>query len=273
MIILIATQRSGTNMLRKVLAGHPNLWSLPEVFNNVYSAKRALPHGIEFYEEYFLDRIRQNPESALPDNRSSVVSDYLAGIDEILKQQGCRGILDVKYNSLHHADGAWLTPGSLPEFFRIIKSKNYKVIHLTRKDQLATVYSRFRARAAGRYNFSLKETVAPVRFAIPPATFRRVLTSLERTQAVVSDWIDSSGVRKIEITYEDLFMRGPGSDFDKSRFYKLLDFLELDHENFVPEAKTLKVSPRNFREELDNFDELERFFRDTPWHEDFVRKD
>ena len=78
---------------------------------------------------------------------------------------------------------------------------------------------------------------------------------------------------RTDITYEDLFLQEPGSDFDRSRFRSLLEFIEVDPENFVPESKTRKVSPRNFRAELENFDELERYFRDTPWYADFVRSD
>jgi len=49
--ILLATQRSGTNMLRKVIGTDDRIHCLPEIFNNSYNGRSDFPEGIPYYFE------------------------------------------------------------------------------------------------------------------------------------------------------------------------------------------------------------------------------
>jgi hypothetical protein len=271
MIILLATQRSGTNMLRRILANHIRVHGFPELFNDSYQGKGKLIEGVNFYEEYFLNQVCQKPELSLPKNRQEVVETYFDCIDTALKILDKVGIVDVKYNSLHHANGVWQTPSNVPNMLNIFNERGYKVIHLTRSDYMAVIFSLYRAQAVGQYMVGLDTIIEPVKFRINYKVLLDELEIHEQNASLIQHWLNKSGIEYLNVEYEDLFLDDPDSTFDAKKFQEILKFVDVNHVDFYPKATTQKISSRDFRIELENFDELERKLRGSRHHADLVR--
>jgi len=86
MFILLANQRSGTNLFRGILNSSPKIAAVPEIFHDTYFSFKKLPDFIHF--DYFLKKqLEINPSLGLPANREKVTDDYLSWIDNHTKKK------------------------------------------------------------------------------------------------------------------------------------------------------------------------------------------
>lgn len=269
MYALIATQRSGTNMLRRILASNPMVLSLPEVFNDSYDAAHCIPNG-KYYEQYFLERVSENIENALPKYRKENVRKYLKQLSKLSDKDDLTAIVDIKYNSLHHAEGTWSNPASPPVMMRIMKGQNFPVIHLRRENLVGVAISLMRANATQQYMASSSDSVKTTAFRVDPEILLHSLKQHETKQACVSNWLKDLNIPCLDITYESLFVDGPGSAFDPSIFRKIAEFMDIDYTKLILKSATKRLSSATYREEIENFDEVEEVLRETPYHAAFI---
>ena len=268
---LLATQRSGTNMLRRVLDTHPNICTLPEVFDDSSGRSHLSENGgAPYFHTALLEKIRENAEVGLPANRTENVRNYFKLLENHYVTPDISAIVDVKFSSLHHADGAWIRPSSPPQMLKIIKAHNYPVIVLRREDNVATTISLFRAGASNQYHADRPELIKPVRYGIEPNILLNTIRAHEEQDALVNLWLNRLNPKRIELSYEELFIGEPGSDLDPEAFAAIGRFLNIDPYLFDCVPRMVKVSVRGYREEIENFDELEEALRDTIYHKDLI---
>lgn len=267
--ILLATQRCGTNMLRSILETHPAIAALPEVFHDDHYPYTKLP-GFVYYEEFFLQRVREDPEMALPKNRKENVRTYLKWLAKCAAEANITPLIDVKYNSLHHAEGTWSNPNKPPVMLQILHNRSFPVIHLHRKNSLSMVISLLRAEITQQYVASTSEEVHKASITINPQRLLHELKFHHLTEDAVDKHLKSMGIQCLDINYEDLFTNGPGSDFSREKFNEIADFMGVDGSLIELKPATERLASRGYREEIENFDELEKALRDTPYHETFM---
>ncbi len=265
--MLLATQRSGTHMLRSLLATGADLQVLPEVFHGRPGATFRMPHGLPRFFEFVEagsgpDCGRGNPEAG-----PALVSSYLDQLAEAAPA-GCRAqVMDIKYNSLHHAEGAWSTPSSPPRMLWILKQRGSALLHLVREDVVALTCSQVRADATGVFVLLDPECPSAPPVRCEPGEFLERLRRNRDDRRVVEAWIGVCGFEVCEIGYESLFQDGPGSDIRPERLREIAGYLGTDPAGIVPRPQTRKVSPARVRDGLENFDEIREFLQDTEFDE------
>ena len=130
-VFVIATQRSGTNLLRKSLAATDLFFDLNEVFD-------------PFHAEYWAfkkQQIMESPELSLPTegNQLKLWHGYLS--QRLSKIEKPFTLIDVKYTSMHHLDSLWHEHGSVPFLVQWLSANRFPVIHIIRASVLDTYVS------------------------------------------------------------------------------------------------------------------------------------
>lgn len=268
-VILTAEQRSGTNMLRRLLACHPDVYAFQEVFNNL-TTRIYMPEGMVLFDDYLVSRVKDDPRAAVLARRTEIVEAYFDYLAEYLETHNMKGIVDVKYSSLHHANDAWVYPGTHPKMLDLFLKKGYKFLHLIREDILGIVYSWFRARETGTYIVFTESEVDPVRISIDPQQFLWRLREINRDREIVRFWLSSAGLDVKEIRYEDLFVAGSEASLQEHVFTDIYELLGVADKEYKLDFKTQKISPLNFKDELENHDDIERILRGTEFHQQFL---
>ena len=127
-VFVVATQRSGTNLLRKSLAATELFFDLNEVFD---------PFHAEFWD-FKQRRLVERPELSLPatDNQLELWHGYLNQRLPGIKKPFT--LIDVKYSSMHHLDSLWHEHGSAPLLVEWLSVNQFPVIHVVRENVLDT---------------------------------------------------------------------------------------------------------------------------------------
>ncbi len=113
--VLLATQRSGTNMLRSLLRTAPGLQVFPEIFHGRPRAGTRMPEGLPRFFEFVAADEEQGLGRGNPDAGPELVARYLDRLAQSAPPGISAQLLDIKYNSLHHAEDAWRTPSAPPK--------------------------------------------------------------------------------------------------------------------------------------------------------------
>jgi hypothetical protein len=133
-IVLLARQRSGTNPLRSVLGTHPDVFCVPEVFNDQPSPDWRLEVDTN-WANYLVRRAGGDLRSVLaaPDHRELFL-DFLEYLRAFSDKRFL--LIDVKYNSTHHVMKYWRFLGEEPFLFTLLKAEGVRVLNLTRSNYL-----------------------------------------------------------------------------------------------------------------------------------------
>jgi transposase-like protein len=154
-VVLLARQRSGTNVLRSILDTHPEVFCAPEVFNNRMDTDYLIggrKHGGAAYVNpselsyfNFLDKYAKGDikKVLLPDDHENIFLDFLEYLRCFTSKQVL--VLDVKYMSTHHITKNWHFITEEPFFFSLLKEHNLRVLNLTRKNFLRYWLSELKA--------------------------------------------------------------------------------------------------------------------------------
>ena len=132
--IMLARQRSGTNALRRVLHGHPEVFASPEVFHAEPSPGSEFEWDMNFFR--FLER---HPKATAWRSQSvalqeEIFLDFLTFLRGFSEKRFV--VLDVKLNSTHHLDGPWRSVTDVPSLFMFVKKHRVPTLHLTRRNYL-----------------------------------------------------------------------------------------------------------------------------------------
>ncbi len=265
-VVLLATQRSGTNMLRRVLGSHSRVQVFPEIFHDNPAPRDLMPATAPRYFDYLRRLFGHGSTMPMPAANAGHVSDYLDCLAGFAGPDHCVQVLDIKYNSLHHANDAWQPPSEPPRALHILGTRKIPVLHLVRMDVVAICFSQFRAEASGVFVAHRTREVEPVRFRCDPKRFLHRLRRTRADRALVEDWLRRCGIELLEIHYEALFRGPPGSHIDPARLQEIGGFLGIDPSVLDPRPQTRKLSPSSLRQELENFDEILEFLEGTEFH-------
>lgn len=267
MVILIATQRSGTNMFRRVLGTHERIRAVPEVFNSSFDARDLMPKGVPFFLEYLLEQTTKSSVRGMPHARPDVLVEYLEMLETATA--GKTAVVDVKYNSLHSAESVWSRPGGAPRLLRIFRDRGYRVIHLVRHNHLAVAVSLQRASKTGVFVVPATRPVATEKLVVDPNAVVRTVREMKEAAGLVRRWLQESGLSHQEVAYEDLFVNDPGSQLDSTRFHRIAEFIGVSQGGFDLVPETRKIAPRDLREEIVNIGELAAAFAGTEYEHCF----
>lgn len=266
-VLLIATQRSGTNMLRSVLGTHTTVCAIPEIFNDRRALTSQMPEDLPYFDEFLRHEVERDPDAAQLANRNYLVEEYFCLVEQVANRLEQTAVVDVKYSSLHHANVSWHRPSDPPKLFDIARKRRIRIIHLERADALATVLSSLRAEATQKYVVSAARLVLPTRFRVEPRVLVKRLETLKQDKALIRKWLGRGGLKVLEIRYEDLFTGDPGSDFNSTEFNRIAAFVGIDPSAFDLTPRTRKISPLSLGDEIENFDEIETTLRGTEYHQ------
>jgi hypothetical protein len=149
-IILLARQRSGTNPLRSVLEGHPEIACTEEVLNH-----RPTPdYQLELETNYFRFLDARFEGSLLDfislEDQEQVFLDFLDHLRAVYDKRYL--VIDIKYNSTHHLDAAWRFITEEPALFGFVKKHGLRVVNLTRQNFLRYYVSEMKAQRSGTWD-------------------------------------------------------------------------------------------------------------------------
>ena len=123
-VVLVTTQRSGSNFLRAVLRGHPEIFFYQEVL-----LESAWEHDWSIYH-YLLERIKENPANITHTNIKRHQRAYFSSIFSRRESESIVGI-DIKYDQFPQ----------LPGILEMLIDEGVVVIHLIRRNVLRTLVS------------------------------------------------------------------------------------------------------------------------------------
>lgn len=260
-VILIARPRSGTTALRAIVATHPHVYALGEIFNDNY-----LCDALSYYH-YYLNTITDSPRLSIPttENCISLFSGYIDYVVQSpdLRQKEQRWVfLSINYNTLHSINGYWQNIYDPPHLIAIIMLKRYHVVHLVRRNVLAAAVSEMRARLTGVWHIKqgdLRPSAADERIVIDPRSLVRQLRARKLEIDLVEDAFREYE-RCLTLEYENLFDRAAWPR--ECELDSLAEFLGLD----PPIRSHSEYSiTRNHRlqDSIENYDEISQVLVET----------
>ena len=130
-LIVVATQRSGTNLLRSLLVDSKQFVDYKEVFG------QKVVDSPNSYFNFRRKLYQENLDYSLPTNENveMIFQKYLEYLQD---KSNNRFILDIKYNSFCHFTPFWHSPSEPPMLVKLIKKYQIPVIHLIRDNVLET---------------------------------------------------------------------------------------------------------------------------------------
>ena len=236
-VFVIAMQRSGTNLLRKALAGDQGLFDLNEIFD-------------PYHQQYWPFRekmIRNRPELSVP-NSSNQLEIFESFLNHHLDQNRGQLIVDVKYNSTHHLNRVWHAPGSRPLLLDWLVEQQCPVIHLVRENILENYVSNVVAYESQSWIAGPAESDHPFSTRLSAPETLRKLRIFERQISIFRKWLAPTNC--LELTYEQLL--GSGNQLAEDASQKIRQHLGITGQQ--PFSVHTQKSKRGLLEVIENFE-------------------
>ncbi len=252
--LLLARQRSGTGALGSVLDQHAELSYLGEVF---HPQNRGQANN---YFTYAMDRIRKEPELALPGKKEKLFLDFLESQSEV--KPGATLVVDVKYRSLHQLDGDWHGLVQMPRIVELARSMNAPILHLTRKNAVESFVSGRLAEANKVWHATEKHAIDVTSVVVVVRQLSNYVVMAQREHALIEEWL--AGYDKMmAVDYADMFDKA--GDIAAPVAQKLTDTLGVAAmDKRAPAFR--KQAPRALRDSIENFDIVQQALRGTDYH-------
>ncbi len=259
-VILIANQRSGTNVFRSALAKNRNFENFNETFQKNESVYRK-ELGFFLFKQRLIEK---EPHLIEPtgENQTKIFECYLEMLSRHAEESRYF-ILDVKYNSLHHFNTVWHSTNKIPYLISLIEKNQIKVIHLTRRNIFKQVISRMFAVRTNTFGITNKENLPEYKMKVDPELLYTEMVALQQNIGFVKKWlVDYDNV--LNLAYEDLFENGI---FSEEIGLQLSGFLNTDvklrgdvyYKKMITQVSNVIM----------NFDEIRDYFKGTEF-EDLV---
>lgn len=241
-VFVIATQRSGTNLLRKSLAQTNLFCDLNEVFDPYHNG----------YWEYRTQRISENPTLSNPTEENQVelwhgfLQQKLLPIDERFT------LIDVKYNSAHHLDTVWRDHGQMPFFLRWLATNRFPVIHIVRENVLDTYVSNLLACKLKVWVADDPSIADDVSFKLAPVeTVAEVNRRHNEIQFFRKQFV---GSQCMEIAFDSI-VTDNRDEISRALLGRLYSFLQIPNDDRIPTLSVgTKKMGRSAKELVENFD-------------------
>ncbi len=256
--VLIASQRSGTNYLRALLAGHPALHTdSGEVFD-VHDDRVSRSDN---FWNYVSARIAGDPRAWMPSNRPAMVEDFFRFLSD--RSDGRTTIVDIKYNSLHHGNPAWTGVLAVLPLLLQIGRLELPVLHLIRKNSLRMLVSRKRADAAKQYALRSEDRNATWPVRLDPSTLLHEITYHQNEMHHISEILRRCCC-VMEVEYNDLWTDHPGGTRNLDVEEKLQRHLGVNPIP-LPPPTLLKMTPHDLSNALSNWEEVQQVLSNSPY--------
>ncbi len=234
---VIGRPRSGTTVFKHMLATHPNIINLGEIFNE--------NHPQSYWE--FLARRAKDDGTCLFPSKSTAM--FLAYVDELKSRFVKNGsdrnfiVLDVKYDQAHSVFAPWQDMNALPRLFALMKQFGWYVIDIERSDVLAMSISNMIAMKRKVYHVEANRArdEDDVKISVDTKLLQRDIESTVISYSRLHRFF--SGYPKYSrVAYENMFDES-GEMFSPELIAQLARFLELpDRFNRAPKLRKVLAS-------------------------------
>ena len=250
---LVARQRSGTGALISILHHHSDIASVGEVFH----PDAPDVQGSRDYFPFLKDLLTKDPLLALPGAARDRFDAYIAHLEKLYPDQLI--LIDAKYRSLSHFNGEWASPGEAPQIIHIIKERNIPVLHLTRKNFVATWVSGRLAEANRRWHARREDEVKIKKIRIDPDALWNFLqlTALD-VKIIRRGLLNYDHVANL--AYERLLK--PDQTLTNHTKQQINKVLKLSG-SIDAATPLIKQAPVNVRDAIENLSEIEERLKDT----------
>lgn len=245
--IILANGRSGTTLVANGLADHPQVLVYGELFHRDPvrraddASRRTIGAGVW----------RRLPQGVAACGETEDGAAYVARL--FAQAPGAYRAIGFKLGKGHAREGA---SNSVWPYLASLRS--LRVVHIQRANWLATLISRERAVRTRVWHTPTPPRSQP--FRLDPELCRRHFERLETNAALAAPLLEQRPV--LEVDYDDL-----SADFS-SCMQRIWTFLEADPLH-VP-SRMSKIAKLEPHEEIVNYDELRKLFRNTPYARFFV---
>ena len=243
---ILASQRSGTTLFRSILNSHPQV----QAFDEVYGGMR--PQREPNYLRYLVEQVSRDPLMAVPsaENMANLFQGHLSKLEALSPRASVR-IVDVKYTHVHRFNRLNQHRLELPYLLECIQGTKGGVLHVIRRNLLATHVSATIAKRNASHRAAKEDLVSETRVALDPdATLRE----LEKRESEINHFKDIlANVASVqEIYYEDMIVDGMFSEAILSDLARrwCIDM------SFQRQPEREKIVPP-LHEAILNFDEIE----------------
>src|SRR5204862_4166042 len=141
------------NPFREVLGSHPEIFCLPEVFNNraAHRESKGSWFGAESnYFNFVARHLGDDPQQMLGrDDDEDLFLDFLEYLRCFTPKRFL--LIDVKYSSTHHVTKAWRFVTEEPHLFFLIRKHGLRVLNLQRRNYLRYCLSELKAQRSRRW--------------------------------------------------------------------------------------------------------------------------
>jgi len=272
--ILLARQRTGTNVLRRFLNSHQDIYSINEVFDpGIYSHK-----NFETYEQMYMQISKKQSDliGAFFPYHYQLVSHlqkpisykqaFCSFLDYInLHTQAEHNIIDIKYNHLHNLTN-FITPllNEKKDIFDIIKKNKIFVINLIRKNYLKSYISGQLASKSGNYVLSKESQKDEHKDIMITVDVDQLLYSMgimkQEDEFIAKNLKDYKNY--IHIEYGEMF--NESGEFDIEFSQKISNFFNVSNTfNRAPSLK--KLQDRPLKDIIVNYNEVVKKLTNTPF--------
>lgn len=256
-IVLFARPRSGTNALRSVLATHPDVFCLDEVFAiTERGSEHELTRSTNFFN-FLVSYAGGDVERIYPNRHAAVFADFLEYLGGFTTKRFI--VIDVKYTTAHLLTAPY---GSLdhPYLFDLIVANQLRVLHIARKNYLRYELSLRKAIASGKWETELHEAPSDQPISLDVPSLIHSMGVCEREDEIVRTFFRGYG-RYLSFDYQDVF--SPGTGTLAGQFLdEVSRWLDVPT-RYVNAPTTRKQSYLPLRETITNFEEVEEALRQS----------
>ncbi len=241
---LLATERSGTHLLRSFLNKMPDVTSPGEICNVGSSDIRSSDFS---YLKFRAEACRNNPDFLYPtvNSQTTLLDEYLSLVKAVDRKRRLL-VLDVKYSHVHNFNAFWWDMVSRPFLLDYVLKRKIKIIHLVRENVYQTAVSDIYAEKSGVWRAFRAEDLRKITISVGRDELTRKVRRLARNIALFEDWL--AGLAHVRITYEELTS-------DTARcLNRVFEYLEITGD-IPPEPGVLKTTPP-YDQAIANLDEI-----------------
>ena len=251
-ICTIGEARSGTTVFYSMLASHPEIHSLGEIFN---------PDDHAGYFGFLEKELSKDPSLIHPKHNTSLFEKFM---DTKAIRYGTRKLhIDVKYDSSHYIYDAWknniFVPGAI-DYFRV---KGYYVINIIRQNYLARLVSNKIAHERNIFHYRVgNKNVNPaidVKVHIEPSNLINQFHAQERKYNLMRNFYKNYP-KYLELNYEDWF--DENGWFKQELLSQLAKFLNIGNK-LDSKPKFNKIIKQDFSELIANYEEVKKTIENT----------
>jgi ribosomal protein L22 len=218
---IITQQRSGSNLLRSFLNQHPDIYCYGEMFSPSGTVK----------DNFFKDKDLIVKRAFYHKEQNKNIEDYLSHLFNSAKKYNAVGI-DLKYNQMND------------EIVSYLVDKSVRVIHLIRRDLLATWLSDYLV--DGKRHEKLPRKIDP----------KKIKKQMRFTKHSINKYRNIGFKKYLSFSYEEMTNDKNINKLPKKLEKQILDFVGVDYLEL--ESKVIEKNKWDYENMIINYEELKR---------------